>query len=348
MTVDVDAPAPNRARLAINIAIGVLFSAVFVWLAVRNVNWDTFKGELDRVEWSYVAGYFGVLTAAHFLRLFRWGLTVRALGDVPWRRTLAVGAVGMFAIFALPARLGEFVRPLLISEGGKIGFGPATATVVVERIADGLTMSVVLFSTVLLLDPSVVPQEFVISGYVAASIFGGLSVGLLVSALTFRWIQHPIRKIVGMVSEPLAEKILGVVGGFFRALTILSNPRLAASYALLTCAIWGLSGVGIWVLFSAFPGTTTELGLLAAFTTLSVIVVGIMIPAGPGTVGVFHWAVVFALAMFAVEESAGLLVATSLHLMIAMVNALWGIVGAAWGRISFTQMFARRTRTETV
>ncbi len=337
----------GRGRLFLNIGIGVLFSALFVWLAIRNVNWETFGGELERVQWRYVAAYFGVLSVAHFLRLFRWGLTVRALGAVPWRRTLAVGAVGMFAIFALPARLGEIVRPLLISSDGKVGFGQATATVVVERIADGLTMSVVLFTTVLLLDPSVVPGEFVISGYVAAGLFGCLSVGLLVGALTYRWIQGPIRKVVGLVSKKLAEQILGLLGGFFDALRILSNPRLAVSYSALTCAIWGLSGLGIWVLFSAFPGTTSSLGVLAAFTTLSVIVVGIMIPAGPGTVGVFHWAVVFALTMFAVDESAGLLVATSLHLMIALVNALWGVIGAAWGRISFTQMFARRARTET-
>lgn len=332
----------SRAKLVVNITIGVLFSAVFVWLAVRNVNWETFKGELEQVRWVYIAAYFGIVSVAHFLRLFRWGSTVRVLGPVPWRRTLAVGAVGMFAIFALPARLGEIVRPLLISEGGEVGFGEASATVVIERVFDGLTMSLVLFGTVILLDPEVVPREFVLSGYAAAGLFSTLSVGLLFGALTFRWIRDPIRKVVGLVSEGLAEKIIAVLQGFFTALRLLSNLRLATLYTGLTLAIWGLSGVGIWVLFSAFPGSTSELPMLAAFTTLSVLVVGIMIPAGPGTVGVFHWAVVFALGMFMVEESAGLLVATSLHLLIAAVNAIWGIVGAAWGRISFTQMFNRK------
>ena len=337
---------PN-GRVALNIAVGVIVSAAFVWLAVRNVNWETFTGELGGVQWEFVGAYFAILTVAHFLRLFRWGLTVRALGDVSWRRTLSVGAVGMLAIFALPARLGEVVRPLLISEGGKVGFGQASATVIIERLADGLTMSVVLFGTVFLLDPSVVPAEFVFSGYVAASLFGGLSVGLFVSALTFRWIRDPVRRLVGMVSVALADKILSVLYGFFDALRLLSNLRLATAYAALTVTIWGLSGVGIWVLFAAFPGSTSDLGLLAAFTTLSVLVVGIMIPAGPGTVGVFHWAVVFALTMFSVEESAGLLVATSLHLLIASVNALWGVVGAAWGRISFTRVFSRPEGTQT-
>jgi uncharacterized protein (TIRG00374 family) len=338
--------ASGRGRRWLSISIGILFSVLFVWLVVRDVDWGTFSRELNRVNWWWAAAYFVVVSAAHILRLIRWGLTVRVLGPVPWRKVLAVGAVGQLAIFALPARLGELVRPLLVSDAGEVGFGEASATVVVERIVDGLTMSLVLFATVLLLDVALVPPEFLTSGYVAAAVFVGLSVGTLLAALTFRWVRGPIERALSMVSGRLAARVVATLQSFFEGLRLLASLRLFACFVCLTAGIWGLTGVGIWVLFQAFPGAVASLPLIAAFATLSVLVVGIMIPAGPGTVGVFHWAVVFALGMFAIDESVGLLVATLLHLLVASVNVVWGVLGAWWGRISLAQMFSSVRKVE--
>ncbi len=336
-----EAPARSPVKLAINITVGIAFSAFFVWLVVRGVDWSRFRAELSTMEPAFLAAYFGLLSVAHWLRLVRWGVTIRALAPVAWPRILAVGAVGMMAIFALPARLGELARPLLISEDPRVNFGSATATVIVERILDGLSMSAILFVTVLLLDANQVPREFLVSGYVAAGVFGSASVGLFLAAISFRWLRSPLDSLLGRFSRPLADKVIGLIGGFFDALRLISAPRVALTYLVMTLAIWSLSGVGIWVLFQAFPGSTGDLPLIAAYTTLSVIVVGIMIPAGPGTVGVFHWAVVFALGMFAVDESAGLLFATTIHLLIALINFVWGVIGGLAGRISVADALKR-------
>ena len=341
-----EAPRRSRARIALNISIGLAFSAFFIWLVVRDVDWARFAEEFSAMEPIWLLVYFAILSVSHFIRLVRWGITIRPIAKVPWPRVLAVGAVGMMAIFALPARLGEFVRPLLIIEDERINFGEATATVVIERVLDGLTMSAVLFATVLLLDPGIVPQNFIISGYVAAGIFGGASVGLFFAGITFRWIKGPLHKLLASVSGGLADKLIGLIGGFFDALKLLGTPRVAVSYMAMTLTIWALAGVGIWVLFKAFPTSMGGLPLIAAFTALSVIVVGIMIPAGPGTVGVFHWAVVFALGMFAVDESAGLLFATTIHLLIAAVNFVWGVVGWIGGRVEFTSVLKRSPPTD--
>lgn len=342
------APAQSRARLAFNLTLGLVFSAVFIWLAVRGVDWGRFAEEAAGMHVWALLGYAVVLSTAQFLRLIRWGLTVRALAPVPWPRILAVAAVGNAAIFMLPARLGELVRPLLIIEDRQLNFGQATATVVVERILDGLTMSAILFGTVLVLDPAMVPQKFLYSGYVAATIFLGASLGLFLAGVTFRWSEGLIEAILGRISRPLADKVLGVVGGFFGALRMMGSLRLGVIYLVLTVIIWALSGVGLWVIFQAFPATTGSLPMVAAFTTLSVLVVGIMIPAGPATVGVFHWAMVFALGMFAVDRSVGLLVATLVHLLIAAINLAFGLVGWVGGRIDVFAVLRRPAPSEAL
>jgi uncharacterized protein (TIRG00374 family) len=339
------APRRASARLMLQIGLGLLVSALFFWLAVRGVDWGRFLAQAAQMDLRYVGAYALVLSVAHFLRLLRWSMTIRVLAPVPWRRAMTVCAVGMLAIFALPARLGELVRPLLIIEGQRLNFGQATATVVVERLADGLVMSGVLFGTVLLLDASLVPPEFLISGYVAAAIFGGGSVGLVGAALTFQWTGAPLRRLLARFSEVLAARVLAVIEGFFGALRLLGRGPLALAYFALTVVIWALSGLGIALLFQATPEATGQLPLLAAFTTLSVIVVGVMIPAGPGTVGVFHWAVAFALQMFSVETSAGVLVATTLHLLVAAVNTLWGLLAWVSGDVSMPRLLGAQRPT---
>lgn len=311
-------------------------SGLFVWLAARGADWGLLKEEAARMEALPLVGYVLIIGLSHTLRLWRWGLTVRPLAPVPWRRILGVGAVGMLAIFALPARLGEFARPLMIREGYNIGFGQAMATVVVERIIDGLVMSAMLFGTVLWLEEGQVPDAFLWSGYAASTLFGGLSVGLLVSGLLFRRIAGPLEALLGKASPALAERVVGMIGGFFGALRLLSSWRVALAYLGATVVIWALSAGGLWVLFQATPGATGHLPPVAASATLSMIVVGITLPSGPGTVGVFHWAVVFALGMFKVPQEPALLLATVLHLMIAAVNLAWGVLAWALGWAKFS------------
>ena len=340
-----ETPTPPARRsplkLVINIAVGLAFSALFIWLATRNVAWDEFMAGARQLKLWPVVVYGLILSLTHALRMLRWGLTLRPMAPIPWSRIVAVGAVGMMAIFALPARLGELVRPLLISEDKRVTVGQATATIVVERLADGLCVSLMLFVTVLLLDPDQVAPEYIYSGAAAASVFGGASLALLMSGLLYRWIERPLTSLLGRVSPTLADRVLGTIEGFFMALKLISSPRTAIPYILCTAAIWAVTGIGTAILFSAFPAPLNELGLLAGFAVLSVLVVGIMIPAGPGTVGVFHWAVVFGLGMFLIPESQAFLFGTLLHLMIALINIGYGTLawivgdvrpGAVWRR----------------
>ena len=63
---------------------------------------------------------------------------------IPTGPLLAISSVGFMAILALPARLGEFVRPGLLRKRG-ISASAALGTVAVERIVDGLLVSLFVF-----------------------------------------------------------------------------------------------------------------------------------------------------------------------------------------------------------
>ena len=331
--------------LVVNLTLGLLFSAAFVYLVVSDIDWDKLESSADSIEWWAVGAYFGILSFTHLLRLIRWSMTVRRIGEMPWGRLMAICAVGMMAVFSLPARLGEIARPVLVAREGRIGVGEVMATVVVERLTDGLCVSAMLLLTVLALDPNQVEPAYIYSGYAAAALFGTVALGMLVLGVFFPRIRLPLHKVLARIHEGLAEKIVATLGSFFKGLKLLGKPGFAAFYGLFTVVIWGVSGLAIQVLFQAFPGQVAELGSLAAFATLGTIVVGVMIPSGPGTVGVFHWAVAFGLSMFAIGEESGLLVGTVLHLMVAAVNIGYGLVGWIFGGVSLRGIWRPRARS---
>ena len=49
------------------------------------------------------------------------------------------------AILALPVRLGEFVRPYFVARERRVRMSAAVGTVAVERIVDGLLISILFF-----------------------------------------------------------------------------------------------------------------------------------------------------------------------------------------------------------
>src|SRR4029078_1219748 len=75
----------------------------------------------------------------------RWNFLLAPLGvRIPNAPLLAISSVGFMAILALPARLGGFVRPGLLRKRG-VSATAGLGTVAVERIVDGLLVSLFVF-----------------------------------------------------------------------------------------------------------------------------------------------------------------------------------------------------------
>lgn len=327
-------PWRNRLRTALKVSLGLVFSGVFIYLAARDADWNRLCEDAGEIQWRWVTAATALTLVMVALRLLRWGVALREFGRPSWRRVFGVGAFGAMAVFVLPVRLGEFVRPVFIARGGAVTFPQAAATIVVERLIDGIFAAGMLFLSVLFIDASAVPEDFILSGYFATALFGGLSIGVLVAGLLFPVLRAPIESIVGRISERVASKLVATLASFFEALRLLSRPRVGLTYVSMTLVIWVIAGLAMAVLFLAFPGGIADLPLVAAYATLSVLVVGITLPAGPAMAGVFHWGVVFGLTMFGVDPSAAFLYAAVLHLMHAGLNVTLGSAGWILGDIA--------------
>lgn len=281
-------------RLAQALA-GLLVSAGALWLTLRGKDLHGIWEATRSADYGVLVPYTGILLLIHVLRTVRWALLLEPVGRVPLARVNAASAVGFMALVLLPFRLGEFARPVLVADR-RLRASAALSTIVVERIVDGLFSGLLLVVTLLAL-PDTTPGVRVlrIAGLAVSAAFASLLAFLVLAARSRERALQLVARVLGPVSPRLARRAGSTLDAFIHGLKqVPSRPKLAAVF-LLTAAYWAVNGYGMKVLATGFG---LDLSLHAAFTVLGVLVVGVMIPAGPGMVGTFQGAVVAGLSLF--------------------------------------------------
>jgi uncharacterized protein (TIRG00374 family) len=335
-------------KLAVNIALSLVMLVVCVWLvwpadpdrlmdAFRRLEWATF--------WPYLAGYALLLAVTHFCRAWRWNNLLAPIGvRLPGMRLLAISSVGFMAILALPARLGEFVRPALIRQKGTVSASAALGTVAVERIVDGLLVSLFVFGALFALRGPGAPDWMMPTAWAALGVFAAATVFL---ACALRWPERAVRVAVAMTlarrlaprfADKLEEKLHQMIRGFF----VLKDARNLALFVAWTVAYWIANGLSLWVLARGFG---LELPLMAAFATMGLVAVGITLPNSPGLTGQYQYFTGLGLSLYlppAVVESSGMAFAHALWL----IQVVWyigvGALALASRHVSFAEVVESR------
>ncbi|HEY7725148.1 MAG TPA: lysylphosphatidylglycerol synthase transmembrane domain-containing protein [Anaeromyxobacteraceae bacterium] len=285
----------TRGRVAQALS-GILVSAAALWLTLRGKDLAAIWRAALETDPRHLVAYLGVLLLIHLLRTVRWGLLLQPVAPVPFARLNAVSAVGFMALMVLPFRIGEFARPWLVADRPRLRVSAALSTVVVERVVDGLF-------TALLLVISLLAVAEGTPGLRLARTAGWVVLGVFAAVLGFLLLAHRNRaaavRFVHRVADPLsprlAERAAGVADAFLHGLRRLPGAGRMALFLALTALYWGANGMGMLLLAR---GLGIGLGAAQAFAVLGVLVVGVMIPAGPGMVGTFQAGVVLGLSLF--------------------------------------------------
>jgi glycosyltransferase 2 family protein len=308
-------------KLAINIALSLIMLVVCVWAV-----WPDDPGEVTRAFrqlewhafWPYLAGYLALLAVTHFCRAWRWNNLLEPIGvRLGGARLLAISSVGFMAILALPARLGEFVRPALIRQRGRVSVAAALGTVAVERIVDGLLVSIFVFVALFERRGPGAPHWMMPTAWAALGVFSAAAL-FLVCAL--RWPDRAVRTAVALtfarrisprVADKLEEKLHSMIRGFL----VLKDPVNFLRFLGWSVAYWGANGVSLWILARGFG---LDLPLVAAFAVMGLVAVGITLPNSPGLTGQYQWFAGLGLSLYlapAVLRSGGQ----------AFTHLLWGL-----------------------
>jgi uncharacterized protein (TIRG00374 family) len=341
-------------KLAINVVLSLAMLAICLWLVWPSAGeWSDIKRSFRRLElaeiWPYLAAHVVLVIVTTFFRAWRWNNLLMPIGvRLSPARLLAISAVGFMAIMALPARLGEFVRPALIRKKGEISASAALGTVAVERIIDGLLVSVFVFGAFFALRGPNSPDWMMITAYSALGVFLAATIFLAFAlkrpeeTVEFAIKLSMLRLVSLRVADVISAKLLDMIRGF----TVLEDRKNLAVFVFWSLLYWLANGLSLWLLAPAFE---IDLSLVGAYATMGLIAVGITLPNSPGLVGQYQWLVQLGLSLYVGQEVAdnqGFLFAVAVH----AIQVVWyvgaGLVALSSRHVSFQEVAQARHLTE--
>lgn len=305
----------------VKLVIGLVVGAVCLWLAFRGVagadqengvGWDEIGVSIRSTSWWGVAGMMLLVVAQLLVRVERWRVQARGLtgSKPPLRASLAINTAGFAAVFLLPFRLGELVRPNLAAQRGLMPAAQGFAATAIERVVDGIVTMGFFAGVMFLSRDRELPAYVTAGGWTALAIFGGAA---LVFAVAFRLraaSEQLTVRLLSRVHGKLAERAAAMLRGFLDGFACFRRPADLLAYLFWTVAFWSLNALSVWVLMR---GMGMDVGVAAAAFCVCFLVIGVMIPAPPGNVGNFHAFARAALVLMGVPLAPAVAFAIVLH-----------------------------------
>jgi len=304
---------------------GLVLAAILMFWVFRGTDPGTLWGEIRQAS---IPGLIlgGLLNFGHnIFRVFRWQILLAPLKrGIGFRGMFAAVIVGYMTTWVVPGRLGELVRPMLVSAREGIALGPAVGSVVADRVLDLVSVALV-FALGLWVTP--LPGEAVGHATLmktAAVLLTIAGVGLLVSMV--------VMSVYGDRLGPWFSRRGRVLRWLGRALVSLAHGagalrslRATLAALVLGLAAWLTIVLGTWICIRS-AGADVSFG--AVMVILPMLVLGVAVPT-PGGAGSYHGAMKAGLVLFGVPAvsavSAGLLthVVITIPIIVVGVAMLW-------------------------
>lgn len=314
--------APTSGGFRWRWIVGVVVSIFFLWVAFRQVSDVGHVADaLGRASYVWLLPAVALYLAGLCVRTVRWRILLLPIAPLPVRSLFGVLSIGFLVNNVLPARLGEIARAVLVGRRHGVSRSAALATVVVERIFDGIVMLLLLGAAVLAAGSRVRSEWFAVLVPVTAAAFGGAALVLVVLALAPTVALGLAARLLGPVPDRAREAALRTAEKFITGLGVLQDLKLATGVLLTSIGAWLLEA-GVYLLVGQAFGLTGDPG--AYLLALAIANLGTMIPSSPGYVGTFDALVQRSLALFAVPDALALAYAFTLHLAIWLPPTLIG------------------------
>jgi len=251
------------------------------------------------------------------LRSLRWGAILRPLEKVNPLSLFGVTCVGFLAIAAIPARLGELARPYLITKKSHINMTSALGTILIERLADILTLMFMLAGSLIF---------FTMPAWlIKPSVFFFLLTMAVVGAVVFMIAARErsvkiLNRLLAALPDRYAAAANRLVNQLIDGFEVVKNPQCLFLIVFYSVLIWSVNIAAIYLMFLAF---NFDLTVLAAFILMVVLMVGIAIPTAPGFVGNWHFFCILALSLFGIARPDALTFSVVYHfLSMAVIGGL--------------------------
>lgn len=278
----------NRPKRKLLLA-GLAYAAAVLCLAwvFRGVSLRSFIHQFDILKPGYVALAIVFSVAVYFANAWRWSILLRPLTKVSYRKVVQTVYIGLFFNEVLPLRPGEVIRCYLLSRWGRIALPSIFASAILERILDGLWMTIGFFAVASMIQ---LPRSLLSAALILAMVVTVIMIVWL--ALAFRGRNR---------TDRTTQHQAGTRVGISNALVLMGHPGVVLAAGVASCLPIACHILAMWFLMK---GSGFDLPVSAAMAVLLIIRVGTVIPNAPGNIGSYQFFCVLAMGLFGIDKPA--------------------------------------------
>ena len=315
-----------------HIVLGILISAVFLFLAFRKIEFNQLWQYLRAAKWAWVLLGLVFYFMGVWVRTWRWQVLLKPLKHLSRKQLFPVVCIGYMGNNVYPARAGEVLRSILLKQSDDVPISGSLATIVVERLFDGITILALVLLNFRQFVQIAPDAEWVNRIQTGSILVAGIFGLILIVFLAMLFLPKQTQAVSGwlinkLLPAKLRPKVSGILDKFIEGLRVLRSPGQSLLVLALSMLVWVLEGGLYW-------GVMKALGLDLSFMSLllveGVVNLVLLIPAAPGGLGTFDAAARFMLSLFGIPAELALGYALMLRV------ALW-IPITALGAIFFVK-----------
>ena len=308
--------------------VGLVISILFLWLALQGLKWDEFWLAVKSANYWWTLPGIAVYFIGVWVRAWRWHYLLGPVKKIPTRVMFPITCIGYAGNNIFPARAGEVLRAVVLKRRTGIPISASLATIIVERIFDGVVMLAFVFVNL----PELAKLASSDSGFVGniqdlALIGTGIFLGaLLIFLLAAMFPQVTTRIgqwfIDRFLPARIREKTSGIMHKFLDGLASLRSPWNALMVFFTSVIIWLLETVKYWFVMHAFTFTVSffALMLLNGIANLAT-----TLPSAPGYIGTWEAVTKAVLVAYKVPGAEALGYAAVLHMALWLPITLLGL-----------------------
>ena len=313
--------------------LGILISIILLGLIIWKIDLTAFGKALVGLNYPILLSACVVYLLGYLVRAVRWYYLLAHTKRIRFGSLFRIVIIGFMANNILPARAGEFVRAYMLGVKESCSKSLALATVVMERILDGLVF-VLLLLIIWLFFP--LPEWIQKTGIFSIIIFG--------CAILFMFWLHSyklhalelFRKGFFWLPQKLLYKIIHLLKYFIEGLQVLQSKGDFSRVCLLSLITWGIELGMYYLTIRSFGINLPFYGIVLLMVMVNLC---IMIPSAPAYLGVFQVAVLGVLCKcFGLEYNLSLSVSIVLHGIIVIPVTILGFIFMVRENISLGQM----------
>lgn len=322
-----------------NLIISLIVSGGFLYLAFRNVKLDELGEALRQVNGGWLLVAIGVSLLIMVFRTWRWQLELRPLAHVPFGRLWVITAVAYMAINLLPVRLGEVVRPWLLSRRSQVSFANVVGNIVLEKTMDSVLILFYILVGLLTIENLPVWVR-------RGAIFPAVGAGILVSLMLLFWWRGEAfidRWVLHLLPERFRGGLKKILASMADGMRVIPNPGLLFAVFLVSLVLWFLPILSSYIMIRAFDFPVPFSAALVVFIFVGF---GTALPNLPGMIGPYQYACQLALGLFGVSEVDGLAYGLVLNAVQFLTLIAQGVVAFSISGVSFDEI--RRAREQAL